>query len=544
VNAGPHPVVLRSPRFLGGGPQPAVLRLTQQRAIPMLLEQLQHAELRERLRDKLIPADDPTLYLPVHRTFNVVLAEAWCDVPGQPRIDPSTINGAGLVIRRRLPRSGQYAPPERWLTEPGAVLGWRSTSELDDDPEAARRAQPTSGSKAVDRALAARRGLQPQVSESITRLYVLPPAICEAVGATLLFGIVQAATSERAQPGGLSSQGDETPATAPGASYSPAEIRSQIPGWLRHSRTPREVPETLAGKTFRVVASGPNGRLIQVWTGSEWDDFDAPAPWRPLSEPVHDSTLTSDRHFMRMLSQLRLQWDVWGPGSNPLRATLEGIDAEGGTLSSVLQDAADVFVLRQIGSRVRIPRTWPLIPRSTGQATESAVGSVMQAQLDKVVQNEGRFDRPKARYTLRAFARIRRHDGCPPDLVWSQDSRLLRVARWFEGPPDGVVKPTIELPTLAGLARIKPNVNIRVPRDIFNFLQNNDPKDFIAGEAKDDSSGPDLMWICTFNFAIIFVIAFMILINFVFLLNFIFWWVPFFRICIPLPAGLFAEEEA
>lgn len=543
MNHAPHPVVLRRPRFLGGGEGPAVLRLTQQRAVPMLFEQLRHPELRAKLHEKLIPADDPTLYLPVHRTFNVVLFEAWCDVPGAPRVDPASVTGAGLVIRRRLPRAGRHAPPEQWLLEPGAVLGWRTTPRLDDDPDASQRPRVSSGSAAVDRALEARRGLQPDVSESVTRLFVLPPAICEAVGATLVFGIVQAATPERAQPGGLTR--DETPTTPPGGAYTDAEIRSQIPGWLRASSSPRTIPSRLRGRRFRVVSGGTRGNLIQRRTNSgSWEDFDVVDPWRPLGNAVQ-STQTSERHFMRMLSQLQLQWNTWGPGANPLRTTLEGIPIPGrGTASSVLRDAAAVFVLRAENAQVTLPETWPVLPSATGEAAKGAVGSVMQAQLDRIVQNEGRYDRPQARYQLRGFIRVQKDPACPPDLVWSEDSDLLRIARWYEGPPDGAVRPTIEMPSLGMLKNIRPNVNIRVPRDIFNFLQNNDPKDFVSGDAKDDRSGPDLMWICTFNFAIIFTIAFMLLINFVFLLNFIFWWVPFFRICIPLPAGLFADEES
>ena len=551
MNSGLHPVVLRAPRFLGGGDAPAVLRTTEQRFVQMLFEQLRHPELREQIKDKLLPPDDPTLYLPVHRTFQVVLAEAYCDIPGRPRVDPSLVAGAGLVIRRRMPGSGdQYAPPERWLTEPGAVMGWRTDAALDEDPEAAQRPAVSAGNPAIDRALTARRGVRPDVSESVTRLFVMPPDICEAVGATLLFGIVQPASPERAQPGGLTRTAE--PTTPTGGTYTESEVRSLIPGWLRSSQSARSIPSKLRGFSFRVVPGGNAGVLVQREVNGVWEDYDVVDPWKPLATPAENEllqaeSLLDERHFMRMLSQLQLQWNTFAQGPSPLRSTLEGVSVQGGgTLASRLEQAAAVFILRSPDATVTIPNEWPLISQSVGDALKEGVGSALQSALNRAFANEGRFDRPQARYELRAFVRVRRHVGCPPDLVWSDTSSLLRVARWYEGSPEGAVLPTMELPRLDRdlFAKIRPNINIRVPPDIFNFLQNNEPKDFVSGDAKDDRSGPSIMWLCSFNFSIIFIIAFMILINFVFLLNFVFWWVPFFRICIPLPAGMFSEGES
>jgi hypothetical protein len=45
-------------------------------------------------------------------------------------------------------------------------------------------------------------------------------------------------------------------------------------------------------------------------------------------------------------------------------------------------------------------------------------------------------------------------------------------------------------------------------------------------------------FMCSFSIQIIFIVAFFLLIMFVIILNFVFWWIAFFRICLPLPKKL------
>ncbi|MCB1887557.1 MAG: hypothetical protein KDH20_08110, partial [Rhodocyclaceae bacterium] len=40
------------------------------------------------------------LFQPIQRQFNLAVMEARCDTPGEPRIDPKRVEGAGMVIRR------------------------------------------------------------------------------------------------------------------------------------------------------------------------------------------------------------------------------------------------------------------------------------------------------------------------------------------------------------------------------------------------------------------------------------------------------------
>lgn len=52
------------------------------------------------------------------------------------------------------------------------------------------------------------------------------------------------------------------------------------------------------------------------------------------------------------------------------------------------------------------------------------------------------------------------------------------------------------------------------------------------------SEGAGLAWMCSFSIQIIFIVAFFLLIMFVIILNFVFWWIAFFKICLPIPKKL------
>jgi hypothetical protein len=62
-----------------------------------------------------------------------------------------------------------------------------------------------------------------------------------------------------------------------------------------------------------------------------------------------------------------------------------------------------------------------------------------------------------------------------------------------------------------------------------------DLKSLIKGQATGGPPPPDLGEICSFSLPIITICAMIVLIIFVILLNLAFWWMPFFRLCFPIP---------
>lgn len=544
----PHDVRLRAPEFLGGGPEPAVLLRTDQRFVEGLFNDLATAPGRQRLRHQRVRAgSDATLYQPVHRAFQVALVEAYCETPGRPRLDPAKIDSAGLVVRRLGADGGL---PERWTSEDGQVLGWvpfRDGPAQDEDPLFERRGGASSGNSAVDaelRMMRSTRGAHTKADEAVTVLYPVPPDICAAVGTTLLFGVVPTAEpavrDTETPPVGLPWE----PSTD--TTYADEDVRDLLPAWLRRSPPP-PMPPRFSGRSFRSRETGsPTGRLTLLVERLEedgWEPFDFPDIARPRpADPIGGA----EWDFLRMVWQLSFQLDIFAdtPSAAALRGVLSGVQValpggESVDLATLVRRASDVFLLRDDGKRVTLPAAWPALDSGRRESIFESTRSRLQAQLARFTQNEGRFDGPKDRYQLRAFLRVRTEPRCPPRLVWSNAAQAYRIARWYEGGPVGAVVPLIELPTLdrGFLKGLRPNVAVRVPRSIFNFLENHGPDNFLDQDLENDTRGPVFDWICGFNISIIFIVAFMLLITFVLVLNIVFWWIFFFRICIPLPRG-------
>lgn len=570
---GEHEQALRAPTFLGGGAAPAVLRRLDQRFVEGLFRDLATDEGRAALEAQRLPGTDkePVLYLPVHRAFQLVLVEAYCLTPGEPRLDPAKIDSAGLVVRRRVPlgaeqgaaarekRKGRpwgdrtrYNPPERWMASDGKLRGWLATrdqTERDEDPDPARRERRRTGDPELN-ALLARLHPQddPNLAELSTKLFPVPPDICDRLGRTLLFAVVPTTDPERVEEGGRAGRGPNQ-GGADALDLSDDDLTLLLPPWLRVRNPTAPVPELVRGRKVRAIeravldetgkAVSTRG-VVQRAVSGGWADLDLPVPG--VTTPSKD--LTDLSHFVRLFWQALREVDAFGDSdpSRALHAALAAVPVSlpGGArtpLAALLKDGAEVFVLQTPNATVQLPEVWPTLTEGQARAIREAMHACYTAQLKRIAGPLGRFDRHDARYELRAFMRVRRHDGCPPTLVWSDETAMFRLKLWYDGGPDGAVIPAIELPTVSRtfLRNLKPNVSFKVPRSLFNFLRNNTPGDLIEGKGSNNTDGPEFHWICGFNIPIITICAFIVLFIFLVLLHLIFWWLPFVRICIPIP---------
>lgn len=545
-----HPVALRGPAFLGAGHAPLVLRRVDQRYVEGLFSDL--GDLRTHgaeLRREVLHATQrqpAVLYQPIHRVANLLVVEALCEVPGFPRLDPAKIESAGMVMRRRLPTGGgHYGPEEAWVTEGSELLGWQALADPDADPDPARRHQPTTGNDAIDAALAARRPARAVHAEATTRLFVTPPEVCQATGRTVLFGVVPTVDPEVQR-----TRARSAPRTEPADAES---VRALLPPWLRAATTAPRVPGEIREATVRVErgtdADGRQRAILMVEKGGRRTRLDAARePWGAAP----GGSVQDIEHFVRMLWQVRVELDAFGESVasrrvyrrlDELRLSVGGRTMGAGEW---MRSACEVFVLREPGAHVVVPKDWATPTAAWQAALQADVYAALESRLATAAGgNPSRFSRADARYELRAFIRVRRDDGCPPQLVWTEPVQLFRVARWYESPPEGTVVPEIEIPdiTRGFLRDARPNVSFRVPKPLFNLLRNNAPGDFLENKATDDMSGPEFQWICGFNISIVMVIAFILMICFMILLNIVFWWLPFVKICIPLP-GRLAEEAS
>lgn len=534
-----HAVVLRGLAATALQAGPAIVKRTEDDFMQAVLHDAREPSLATLLATRADDRDTAgvlRLFQPVHRVFHLAMFEAVCDMPGTPRLDPAKIDSACMVIRRVASSSpsGTGAYDEAWLTTPRSAVGWRKLASADAarlDPDPARRALPDQGSAAVNQAIARQLGGTDAPAEAAVTLFVAPPDVCRATGKTILFGLIPTASSESGAP--------EPPddATAP---FSDQDIDDQVPRFLRAGL--RVSIDGIAGQTFTFeqadIVAAQAAKLVPQLPPHEHDDPDALVA-------TDDSALRTSKQmhgFVAMLKVLAIQLDAFGDskGTADLRSELAKIQLTfpGGSVrkaDSFLAEAATALVL-QPGSNVAVtlPVAWPSIPTGTARSIRKAFAAVLQARFAGFAPRLTRFDDPNARYRIHGFLRVRRDDGCPPELVRALPSEVYTIAAWYD--PSGTPPVLVRLPPLGRgqFGKLKPNVAFVVPKNLLNILNRNKPEDLIAGSGKDGGDG-GLDWICGFNIPIITLCAFIVLFIFLTLLNIIFWWLPFIRICFPLP---------
>jgi hypothetical protein len=449
------------------------------------------------------------LYQPVHRAFHLAVVEVVCDAFGQPRLDASKIESAGLVVRRVVDGTVQG-----WMRQGATTVGWvdfpasaiiRETT----DPDPARRPDPM-----------VRFGLPPRpadkMAESVSSLFKAPPTVCDTARRTILFGVLPLASSEVS----------DTPLDKD------ADGNANPPYTLDEITDPNHLPPYFqAGTGFSLGSAA--GRVVTAADAEAADSSD------PLAK------------YLLMVRQLDIEFDAFNPEKAESLAIVDALKSivlrfsddpfqpdRFSTADIELERATEVLVLRPSdGESFRLPLEWPAVSADVANKLATAIQSSLNARIGDILPREGRYDDPDAIYHVRAFVRVRRDDGCAPAIYWSKPSEPFRILSWFENgaqPPPKVALPKLDRDSVK---KLKPNVTFKVPSKIFNMLNQNKPKDFIDGKGTEGTdSGID--WICGFNIPIITLCAFIVLFIFLVLLNIIFWWLPFIKICFPIPSSL------
>ncbi|MBK6850914.1 MAG: hypothetical protein IPG93_04675 [Burkholderiales bacterium] len=497
------------------------------------------------------------VFQPLQRVFNMVVLEAFCDVPGQPRIDPKEIDSSGFVLRR-IDGNRRLA----WLKAGTKVFGWEVVDE-NLDPAHDRRASAVSlGHPALDALAPSQQKVRSAgsvrlaaspvpVSEDVQPLFVAPPDVCTGAGKTLLFGNLRVASGELT----------EGAAVAPAFGTDAAE-RDQLLAHLVNYLKPGPARELFAPPGKR---SFTTEEFIQVAQATDTD------PTPPFSRAAFDKL---DRNLGLMLVQLNNEFDAFGTGAGALamQAALKQLAVEtdvagrktdpsdrgktevsgfgkAGKIHLPTHNAWDFLVAAKAvmldavpGASVTIPDRFGAVSADIGTAISEAMMACLQEQYGKVLPASGRFDAGRGgvdpQFVVRAFIRLEpEHPGCPGRLLWSPYSEAFTIAPWFES--SGVPVPVIPLPDLMDreqLKRVRPTVAFALPAKLAALLQKNSAKDLADGKGKGvDNGGIGLGWICSFSLPIITLCAFIVLNIFLSLFNLIFFWLPFLKICIPIP---------
>ena len=532
-----HPVAIGAPRDMSGGGKPALLQRTDDDFVESTLDDLRSAAGRQTLQGLRAKAtnDQGTLKLfqPIQRQFHVALVEAWCDVPGLPRLDAAKIDSAGMVLRR-LGSGGR----EGWMRSKGRVRGWvplaRVGGEASDPGSALRLRSVLTGVADIDRQLTgfALEKADSLLNEDVIPLYVAPPDVCSDASKTLLYGIVPTISSEI-------SEADPVFASAGGTDFGPQSqlFRDHLVEALRGDAMDLPFPgQTIRAGWFDAVEAVGDSRPDDV----PQDQFDKLAN-------ASTAESRSMRRFLLLLRQLSSEFNAFDGAAEV--ADLKGVLHEiqlplilrTGELTPRRVRADDflakaVTILLQKGAvsgGVEMPQAWPALSASVAARLAAAMHKSMQARFTATKGKAGRFDEPDARYTLRAFVRLKAEGNCPARIVWSDYSDPFVIAAWYEGAGAPPVQIPLPDPTDRKLLKaLKPNVAFVVPPAMQNLLSGS-AKDLLEGKGSTGTLG--ITWICSFSIPIITICAFLVLNIFLTLFNIVFGWMFFLKICLPLP---------
>lgn len=458
------------------------------------------------------PVTGGLLYQPVQRVAHVALLQLACAAVGSPRLDPRKVLSAGLVIRRiqRVKGVDQlHTPPAAWMTGADGKSLWvpLSSSQEKDDPDPALRPKAGSGQTELDNLLAAQNAASAR-SESFSPAFVAPPAICEAIGKTLVFGLIPTASAESS----------DRPLSAP--QYDSSTLAQSFTTLLRagahHAPSAGKVvdrrymsPEFVSNKDNNVDSDfatfSTTLRILQNELGA-FDGTDAA------------------NSILKLLNKHRV---TFGTGS---RKTYK-------FMGTFYKSAADALLSpdpTKAGS-ITMPDAWDSFSTADADALVKAAGQALQTRRLKVLAPKGRFEDATRLYRLRVFLRVKGDTPtCPPKTVWSEYSDLFRIAAWFEGA--GRTVPPVQLPDPTDknfLQSATPNCSFVMPDSLMQAQSASLPKLLLGSGPGGGTLG--LNWICGFNIPIITICAFIVLNIFLTLLNIVFWWLPFIKICIPFP---------
>jgi hypothetical protein len=459
------------------------------------------------------PTGDLKLYQPAHGRHYLVAAMLVCRLAGLPdhQLEPADGETAGFVLRRLGP-DGEMA----WETDP-ATPGRRRWRSLPADDR-----QAVAGGEEV--------------------LPLLPVNYRDgARDRRLLVGFIPTASGESFPATGALQPFALDP--GPGGTVRDPrhdELLTRVIEPLRALKAKPAAPSALSGTELAraLEAAAEQRRVASRFLLLDLADFldrRASAAWAAISDELEPAAGPAQKLFRELAepvddlapavswrAALRLAWAerdrIAGAttAAPSLRHDLGATPLDPGTLADRV-----LAVLPPLpeGEEARLALLTP-------DGTRPADAAPMP-KLD-----------PGARYVLRCLYRRPRCRPPRPDLV-SDPTEAFRLASFFD--PDAPARPVrIPLPedtSQKGLRAHHRNIGFLISSQL--RTQMNQVTNLKAAMDGNFASGEsfDLGAICMLSIPIITICALIILMIFVNLLNLVFWWLPFFRICLPTGGG-------
>jgi hypothetical protein len=444
------------------------------------------------------------LYQPAHGRHYLVAANLVCQIPGIPDrvVDRARDEAIGFVLRR--------------VDGHGAELGWVITRP-GETPEGEWRPVPDPRASLTGEQLYPMFGLSYEDKGRRRKLNIglLP------VGSREQFEAAEIA----ATPPDTSSEGDPR-ANAADARLADALALLQTPQVpLGDGVPPAEQQQIRAAQE----AQEREATAFLLLDLADWLAQEAPSFWTAISSipPRRPSGPTAGQLY-DALTQLAVDTSVAGTWLVAMRSATSERD-------KLFGDAPGAPTL------TRNARRSPLFAEALRTMLHGLVGELGPAPVPPPAAPETGEGAPPPtttglRYIARAIFRRPRCGALHKDVVSDPSAEFVLAGFYDFDAPARPVRISLPIDTsIAGLRKFKKNVSFVLSKSLRAQLsRTTDLKKALDGNIASGKSF-ELGEICSFSIPVITICALIVLMIFIQLLNIVFWWLPFLKICLPIP---------
>jgi len=509
--------------------------------------------LAENSSDGETEEDAPlSFYQPAHERYYMATASLVCRERGLPdrAVDTTNDERTAFVLRR-------LEPPENGETEEMSEYGWTGTAwkPVADPTEVADAEQPL---KMFPKSYAPQAPAEQMKGTRRVWAGLIPAGKRDTyetapVRHDELIGAIRGeADGSEGTNGSEAENGDgasELPPKGDGLSDPrKTKFTARVLGAFEGVR------EALKKESSAVTAADVRDPLVFAWLDL-WqflgEHFDGLQETIAADTPIG----SDDSDVLRVLDAINVSGlNGWSTATDALRAVAaRENDVEGGTLSGVLtpsdlplrnDDSLDRDALKDIINGILADQVGDFGDDNDTPALQDVVDEQL-SPLDDPSTLTGDLKPPATgatgggQYVVRC---LYERPNCPPQrrMLVSRRSKRFQLASFFDADaPARDVNITLPSAAMADLRDSSQSVNLvftkelrrqaeRVQKITLDELQKGE-----VGEAPTVNIG----MICSLSIPIITICALILLIIMVALLNIVFWWLPFFKICFPLPSS-------
>lgn len=440
------------------------------------------------------------LYQPIHGFFYLVAASLVCHVPGLPDrvVDATRSEKIGFVLRRLTSDNGELA----WVTDAAGGKSW----------------QPLAGD-----------GSSMMDGEEILPMFPLN-FVLNGRNRRLLIGLIPTSSRDTFQAAPtLSPLASDTDVNGNPVDPRLEDLKTFVieaiehldsytaPQLLQPKNGPALTPPALEASQFILLdfAMFLSNNLQQVWNalnGSAPPAYSDPS--FALYAELMSDTIDGQTTWSRGLIDAFNAQSTINAGEVALPYDLSKMGIDGADPHNPLRSKLLVNVQAALGQY-----TPPATPPAQGQLS---LTPKLDANTDTLYRLRCVYQRPQ----------------CEPyrPAVVSAPTQQFTLAPFFDvDAPGRPIRIMLPLDTsVAGLRKFNKNVGFLISNTLRGQMERvSDLKGALNGQTG-EAQQFNLGMLCSFSIPIITICAMIVLMLFLIMLNIVFWWLPFFRICLPI----------